>query len=99
MEQEESEEEEEEEEKEEEDEDDSEDDSEQEEPQPKKSKMVTAVGNRGKAVEKAPLKRGKVTEVQSHSIALSHTLLTITLSRCQSIAYFYTTYHTDRGKY
>ncbi|XP_031685831.1 ATPase MORC2A isoform X1 [Oncorhynchus kisutch] len=64
MEQEESEEEEEEE-KEEEDEDDSEDDSEEEEPQPKKSKMVTAVGNRGKAVEKAPLKRGKVTEVHT----------------------------------
>uniref|UniRef100_A0A8C7PJD2 CW-type domain-containing protein n=1 Tax=Oncorhynchus mykiss TaxID=8022 RepID=A0A8C7PJD2_ONCMY len=61
MEQEESEEEEEEEEEKEE-EDDSEDDSEEEEPQPKKSKMVTAVGNRGKAVEKAPLKRGKVTE-------------------------------------
>uniref|UniRef100_A0A4W5M4V9 MORC family CW-type zinc finger 2 n=1 Tax=Hucho hucho TaxID=62062 RepID=A0A4W5M4V9_9TELE len=57
MEQEESEEEEEE--KEEEDEDDSENDSEEEEPQPKKSKMATAVGNRGKAVEKAPLKRGK----------------------------------------
>uniref|UniRef100_A0A8C7VLI0 CW-type domain-containing protein n=1 Tax=Oncorhynchus mykiss TaxID=8022 RepID=A0A8C7VLI0_ONCMY len=49
-----------EEESEEEEEEEEEEDSEEEkEPQPKKSKMAAAVGNRGKTVEKAPLKRGK----------------------------------------
>ncbi|XP_064867691.1 ATPase MORC2A-like isoform X2 [Oncorhynchus nerka] len=50
-------------EEEEEEEEEEEDSEEEKEPQPKKSKMAAAVGNRGKTVEKAPLKRGKVTEV------------------------------------
>uniref|UniRef100_A0A4W5N940 MORC family CW-type zinc finger 2 n=1 Tax=Hucho hucho TaxID=62062 RepID=A0A4W5N940_9TELE len=59
------------EESEEEEEEEEEDSEEEKEPQPKKSKMAAAVGNRGKAVEKAPLKRGKVTELHNSSMLSS----------------------------
>uniref|UniRef100_A0A8C7C9K9 MORC family CW-type zinc finger 2 n=1 Tax=Oncorhynchus kisutch TaxID=8019 RepID=A0A8C7C9K9_ONCKI len=55
-------------EEEEEEEEEEEDSEEEKEPQPKKSKMAAAVGNRGKTVEKAPLKRGKVTELHNSSV-------------------------------
>uniref|UniRef100_A0A8C7Q1D7 CW-type domain-containing protein n=1 Tax=Oncorhynchus mykiss TaxID=8022 RepID=A0A8C7Q1D7_ONCMY len=61
-----------EEESEEEEEEEEEEDSEEEkEPQPKKSKMAAAVGNRGKTVEKAPLKRGKTEQSFTIPLVLS----------------------------